>query len=64
MGYHSYMATLALSATDKLTLPQLERHLWRAADILRGKIDSSDYKHYIFGLLFYKRICDVCSIPP
>ena len=38
---------------------QLESHLWGAANILRGKIDSSDYKHYIFGLLFYKRICDV-----
>jgi type I restriction enzyme M protein len=44
---------------DKLTLPQLETHLWGAADILRGSIDSSDYKHYIFGLLFYKRLCDV-----
>jgi type I restriction enzyme M protein len=43
----------------KLTLHQLESHLWGAADILRGKIDSSDYKHYIFGLLFYKRLCDV-----
>lgn len=42
-----------------LTLHQLESHLWGAADILRGKIDSSDYKHYIFGLLFFKRICDV-----
>lgn len=42
-----------------LTLQQLESHLWGAADILRGKIDSSDYKHYIFGLLFFKRICDV-----
>ncbi len=42
-----------------LTLDQLERHLWRAADILRGSIDSGDYKHYIFGLLFYKRLCDV-----
>ncbi len=43
----------------KLTLQELENHLWGAADILRGKIDSSDYKHYIFGLLFYKRLCDV-----
>jgi len=44
---------------SKLTLPQLEQFLWRSADILRGKIDSSDYKKYIFGLLFYKRISDV-----
>ena len=44
---------------SKLTLQQLEQFLWRSADILRGKIDSSDYKKYIFGLLFYKRISDV-----
>lgn len=44
---------------SKLNLPQLEQFLWRSADILRGKIDSSDYKKYIFGLLFYKRISDV-----
>jgi len=43
----------------KLTQQELESHLWGAANILRGKIDSSDYKHYIFGLLFYKRICEV-----
>ncbi|HEV7334650.1 MAG TPA: class I SAM-dependent DNA methyltransferase [Bosea sp. (in: a-proteobacteria)] len=42
-----------------LTLGQLESHLWRAADILRGSIDAADYKHYIFGLLFFKRLCDV-----
>lgn len=42
-----------------MTLQQLESHLWGAANILRGKIDSSDYKHYIFGLLFFKRLCDV-----
>jgi type I restriction enzyme M protein len=42
-----------------LTQRQLETHLWKAADILRGRIDSGDYKHYIFGLLFFKRLSDV-----
>jgi type I restriction enzyme M protein len=45
--------------SSKLTLQDLESHLWGAANILRGSIDSSDYKHYIFGLLFLKRINDV-----
>ena len=44
---------------SKLSLQELEAHLWGAANILRGKIDSSDYKTYIFGLLFFKRISDV-----
>ncbi len=38
---------------------ELEQHLWGAANILRGKIDSGEYKSYIFGLLFFKRLSDV-----
>ena len=42
-----------------LDLQTLERWPWDSADILRGSIDSSDFKNYIFGLLFLKRANDV-----
>jgi hypothetical protein len=38
----------------KLTLQQLEAHLWGAANILRGKTAGQDYKNYILSLMFYK----------
>lgn len=41
-----------------LKLETLESWLWESANILRGSIDSSDFKNYIFGLLFLKRTND------
>ncbi|WP_353052249.1 class I SAM-dependent DNA methyltransferase [Serratia marcescens] len=38
---------------------KLEELLWGAAEFLRGQIDASDYKQYVFPLLFYKRLSDV-----
>ena len=42
-----------------VTLSELEQHLWGAANILRGSVDPGEYKSYIFGLLFFKRLSDV-----
>lgn len=42
-----------------MTQQELESYLWGAAVLLRGLVDASDYKQFVFPLLFYKRLSDV-----
>lgn len=41
--------------TDKL---DFDKDLWKVADKLRGKIEASEYKHIVFGMIFLKYVSD------
>jgi type I restriction enzyme M protein len=43
----------------RLTQAELDAFLEKAADLLRGGVDHSEFRGYVFALLFYKRINDV-----
>ena len=45
--------------SNRIALAELETYLYASADILRGHVEASDYKSFVFPLLFFKRICDV-----
>jgi len=35
-----------------------EKEIWKAADLLRGNLDASEYKSVVLGLIFLKYISD------
>jgi len=45
--------------SEPISQSELETYLWGGATLLRGLIDASDYKQYVFPLLFFKRLSDV-----
>jgi len=49
---------IVVRPTRRMTQGELENYLDKAADILRGNADHSEFRGYVFALLFYKRISD------
>lgn len=50
---------MTTKTAEKISLEELKTWLWGSANIMRGTVDSSDFKNYIFGLIFLKRLSDV-----
>lgn len=42
----------------EITLKELENHLYECANIIRNRVDKTDYKEYILPLIFYKAFDD------
>ncbi len=62
MNLKELLATLdtpiVVRPSRRMTQGELESYLDKAADILRGNADHSEFRGYVFALLFYKRIND------
>jgi len=53
------LGSVATRLHRRLTQAELDTFLEKAADLLRGGVDHSEFRGYVFALLFYKRINDV-----
>ena len=42
-----------------MTQAELDAFLEKAVEILRGNVDHSEFRGYVFALLFFKRISDI-----
>jgi len=51
--------TIKTRPVRRMTQAELDGFLEKAADILRGNVDHSEFRGYVFALLFYKRISDL-----
>ncbi len=49
---------IVIRPTRRMTQGEFESYLDTAANILRGNADHSEFRGYVFALLFYKRISD------
>jgi len=47
---------IVIRPTRRMTQGEFESNLDHAANILRGNADHSEFRGYVFALLFYKRI--------
>jgi type I restriction-modification system DNA methylase subunit len=41
-----------------MTIHDIKKTLWAAADKLRANVDAAEYKHLVLGLIFLKYISD------
>ena len=52
-------STIVSIPLRRMTQAELDSFLEKAADILRGNVDHSEFRGYVFALLFFKRISDL-----